>query len=290
MPKPFIISAEVTADLPQEYISQHQISVLPMAYTIDGITYDGTLENSLPPSEFYSKVKQGLMPVTSQVTPVQAFEAFEHLYNEGFDILHLGFSSALSGSCNSSVVAKAQMEEKYPDCKIIVIDTLCASLGQGLLINQAVEMKANGQTIEDVAEKIENSKLHLIHYFTVDDLNHLQRGGRVSKTTAFVGTVLGIKPILHVDNDGKLIAIGKVRGRQQSLIELVNRIESKISGYDNEYFYISHGDCIEDAYIVRDEIIKRFGEKKFLINQIGCVVGTHSGQGTVALFAVGDER
>lgn len=290
MQKPFIITAEITCDLPEQYSKENNIHIFYMAYTLNDVAYDGTPENCLDPVTFYKKVKEGQIPITSQVTLNQFLEGFEALYNQGFDILHLGFSTALSGSCNNAFMAKKELEEKYPDCKIVVIDTLCASLGQGLLINKAVELKNSGKTIEQVASEIESKKLNLLHYFTVDDLNHLYRGGRVSKTAAVVGSMLGIKPILHVNDDGKLIPIGKVRGRKAALLELVNQLEPKIKGFNNDVIYISHGDCEDDANFVSEEIKKRFGINKFLIGQIGCIVGTHSGQGTVAVFAFGDKR
>ena len=171
-----------------------------------------------------------------------------------------------------------------------MIDTLCASLGQGLLTHYAVTMKEAGKSLDEIVSWVEENKLHLCHMFTVDDLNHLYRGGRVSKTTAMLGTVLNIKPLLHVDDEGKLIPLSKVRGRKQSLIGLVNMMEERIGSYHNEIFFISHGDCLEDAKFVAAEVQKRFGIQKHLINFVGPTIGAHSGPGTVALFFLGEKR
>ena len=182
--------------------------------------------------------------------------------------------------------------EENKDCKIIVVDTLAASLGEGLLVHKAVELRKAGKSLEETAKWVEENKLHLVHAFTVDDLFHLHRGGRVSKATAIVGSMINIKPILHVDNEGHLIALSKSRGRKKSLHALVDYMEEKIGSYanQNDVIFISHGDCIEDANLVKEEVEKRFGIKKFLINEVGPTIGAHSGPGTVALFFLGESR
>ena len=230
------------------------------------------------------------MSTTSQVNPEEAAAMLEPYLQEGKDILHLGFSSGLSGTLNSMRVAGGMLSEKYPEARIIVIDTLCACLGEGLLLHHALKRKAEGMSIDQLAEWVEENKLHICHDVTVDDLNHLYRGGRVSKTTAMLGTVLNIKPLLHVDDEGKLIPLSKVRGRKQSLIGLVNMMEERIGSYHNEIFFISHGDCLEDAKFVAAEVQKRFGIQKHLINFVGPTIGAHSGPGTVALFFLGEKR
>ena len=208
------------------------------------------------------------------------------------DILHLAFSSGLSGSCNSARIAANELKESYPDRKITVVDSLCASLGEGLFVDYAVEMKKAGKDMEEIAGWLEEHKLNFCHVFTVDDLNHLYRGGRVSKAAAVLGTMINIKPVLHVDNEGHLIPLGKVRGRKKSLIKLVDMMEERIGSfrYRQTKIFISHGDCLEDAEFVKQLVQERFGYQDFLINMIGATIGTHSGPGTVALFFLGDHR
>ncbi len=288
----FVITTDTTSDLPDDYISKHNITVLPLTYVLEGITY--TQENGLEFSEFYEKMKNGSMPTTSQVNPSQAKEIFEKLNNEGFDILHIAFSSALSGSYSSAKIAAEEMNEEYPDCKIIVVDSLCASLGEGLLIHKAVMLKESGKTIEEVVEWMEANKLHVCHNFTPMDLFHLYRGGRVSKTAAILGTMINVKPILHVDNEGRLIPINKVRGRKKSLITLVDNMEKQIGSYVEENkrdgVFIGHGDTPEDAQFVADLIKERFGIESFLIDYVGPVIGAHTGPGILALFFMGESR
>lgn len=288
----FVITTDTTSDLPKDYINKHNITVLPLTYVLEGITY--TQDNGLEFSEFYEKMKNGSMPTTSQVNPSQAKEIFEKLYKEGFDILHIAFSSALSGSYSSAKIAADEMAEDYPDCKIIVVDSLCASLGEGLLIHKASMLKESGKTIDEVVEWIEANKLHVCHNFTPMDLFHLYRGGRVSKTAAILGTMINVKPILHVDNEGRLIPIGKVRGRKKSLITLVDNMEKQIGSYVEENkrdgVFIGHGHTPEDAQFVADLIKERFGIESFLIDYVGPVIGAHTGPGILALFFMGESR
>lgn len=284
----FFITTDSTVDLPKEYLEENQNLVLSLAYILDGITYQDM--NGLPSKEFYDKVRAGALPSTSQINPEQAKEVFEPIIKEGRDILHIGFSSGLSGSFNSARIAADELKETYPESKIIVIDSLCASMGEGLLLYKANEMKKRGSSIDEIAEWVTKYRKHICHNFTVDDLNHLHRGGRISKATAVIGTMVNIKPVLHVDNDGKLVAIGKVRGRKKSLNELVDRMAKQIEGYENDIFMISHGDCPEDAEYVAEQVKLRFGIQKVMINPVGPVIGAHSGPGTIALFFIGDPR
>jgi DegV family protein with EDD domain len=212
--------------------------------------------------------------------------------SEGYDILHIAFSSALSGSCSVAATVARELCDENPDTKILVIDSLCASLGEGLLLHKAVLLKESGKTIDEVADWLENNKLNLCHLFTVDDLHHLHRGGRVSKATAIIGTLINVKPVLHVDNEGRLIPLNNVRGRKKALISLVDQMEIRIKDYpgSNDIIFISHGDCIEDAEFVAELIKERFGIKESLINFVSPTIGAHSGPGTVALFFMGKER
>ena len=287
--RPFIISTDSGSDLTQAYCQENGVVCLELSYTIAGETYT-SFDPRMSYKQFYDLVRQGEMPVTQQVNPQQFVEVWEPLLQQGNDILHIGFSSGLSGTFNSSRMAADELCEKYPEATILTIDTLAASLGQGLLVHYAVKMKQDGTEMQEIADWLENNKLNMVHNFTVDDLNHLHRGGRVSKATAIVGTALGIKPALHVDNDGHLINISKVRGRKASLKWLVDRMEELVGDWENEEFFISHGDCLEEAQFVADEVSKRLGITKYTIGYVGPVIGAHAGPGVVALFFMGKER
>lgn len=287
--KPYIISTDCMADLPADFIEAHHLSVHPLYYQMGDQIYNA-LEGTLSEAEFYAKMRNGEMPTTMASNPEYIEQSFSQNIAEGYDILHISFSSALSSSYNNTAVTAKAMMEQHPDTKIIVIDSLAASLGQGLLIYYACKKKEAGASIEELAEYIESIKLNICHQFTVDDLFHLHRGGRVSKATAIIGTIANIKPVLHVDNEGRLINISKIRGRKRSLITLVDNMEKVIDGYENPIVFISHGDCLEDALFVKQQIEERFGIHEFLINYVGSTIGAHSGPGTVALFFMGRER
>ena len=287
----FIITTDTTADLPADYIAKHNIPLMSLTYTIEGNTYNW--DNPLPVKDFYNMMRNGSLPTTSQVNPEEATALFESIWKEqDVDILHIAFSSGLSGTYNSARIAAAELSEKYPDKKLIVVDSLTASLGEGLLVHKAVQMKEAGKSLEETADWVENHKMNIVANFTVDDLFHLYRGGRVSKTVAFVGTVINIKPLLHVDNEGHLVQLSKVRGRKKSLIALVDAMEAQIGSWKdkNDIIFISHGDAEEEAQYVADLVKERFGIDSFLINYVGSTIGAHSGPGTMALFYMGDQR
>lgn len=286
----FIITTDTTCDLPKDYLEEHQIDVVPLYYNFDGQVYGG--DKDLTPEEFYAKMRGGLMPTTMAANPETVRELFEKKLAEGRDILHIGFSSGLSSSYNAAAVVGRELGEDHPDAKIIVIDSLCASLGEGLLVHKAVMMKKAGKTIEEVSQWLDENKLHLCHQFTVDDLFHLHRGGRVSKATAIVGTIINVKPVLHVDDEGHLIPLSNVRGRKKALTKLVDNMEKTMGRFkdQNDIFFISHGDCIDDAQFVAQLVKDRFGIKDCLINMVSPTIGAHSGPGTVALFYLGESR
>ena len=286
----YVITTDNNSDLPEEYLKDHGVGCMYLSYSMDGKNY--THGNFLPEHEFYEAMRNGSMPTTAQVNPENAKALLEPYLKEGKDILHIAFSSGLSGTYNSSRIAAEELMEEYPDRKIIVVDSLSASLGQGLLVWLAQQKKELGQTLEDVADWVEKNKLKMVHLFTVDDLNHLYRGGRVSRTTAIVGSMLNIKPVLHVDNEGKLTAIGKVRGRKKALQELVKLMDEKIGsfGADCDTIFISHGDCEQDAQYVAAKVKEKYNIKNIIINQVSATIGAHSGPGTMALFFVGDVR
>lgn len=289
----FKITTDSTADLPVEYLKEHNVGCMPISYIVDGVTYGRDKE--LDWKEFYSLMRNdGKMPTTSQINPAEAKEYFEEFIKTDKEVLHLAFSSGLSGTYGNLCIAAEEIMEEHPDCRIIVVDSLCASMGEGLFVHKAVKMRDEGKTIEETADWLRTNVQNFTHVFTVDDLFHLYRGGRVSKTAAVIGTMAGIKPKLHVDSEGHLIVIGKVRGRKKSLNALVDYMEEKMGSYLSEnrqdYVFISHGDALEDAEYVRDQIKERFGIENFLINHIGPTVGAHSGPGTIALFFMGESR
>lgn len=288
--KQYIISTDTTCDLPDDYLKEHNISMIPICYSLNGTIYgeDKTLE----PKEFYDMMRNGAMPTTMAANPEKVKMIFTQLLDQGYDILHIAFSSALSGSCSIASTVAREISEERPDAKITVVDSLCASLGEGLLVHKAVQLKEQGKTIDEVSDWLENNKLHLCHIFTVDDLHHLHRGGRVSKTSAVIGSLLNVKPVLHVDNEGRLIPLYNVRGRKKALINLIDLMEKRLKDcqLSNDIVFICHGDCEEDAIFVRDQIKERFGIEKFIINYICPTIGAHSGPGTIAIFFMGTER
>lgn len=287
---PFIITTDTTADLPDSYITENNLGIMSLSYTIEGETY--TREHPLSVEEFYQKMRSGSLPTTSQVNPEAAKALFVPYLSKGINILHIAFSSGLSGSYNSSRIAAMELQEKYPNQKIVVIDSLAASLGEGLLVHKAIRLKESGHSMEEIATWLTINKLHLVHNFTVDDLNHLYRGGRVSKTAAFIGSMINLKPILHVDDSGHLIPLSKVRGRKKSLMTLVDTMVSQMGNYleQNDTIFISHGDCLADAQYLAELIQTRLGIESFLINHVGPTIGAHSGPGTIALFYLGEHR
>ena len=286
----FILMTDSTADMPESFYCENQIPVLSLTYTLDDYTY--TLADSLPMTKFYDKLRQGAMPVTSQVNPEAALMGFREAARQDKDILCVCFSSALSGTYNSCRIAAQMLSEEGFSRRIVVIDSLCASTGMGLLLYQANQMKVSGASLDETASWIEAHKLNVCHVFTVDDLNHLYRGGRVSKTAAIVGSMISIKPILHVDDAGTLQVIGKVPGRNKSLKTLVDLMEEKMGSWKdkNEIFMICQGDVQPEAEQVAQMVKDRFGISQSLISYTGPVIGSHTGAGVIGLFFMGDHR
>lgn len=286
--KDYIITVNSTVDLPKEWLTERGVPVVPLSYTIDGETYQDM--NGLSAKEFFEKLRAGKMAVTSQVNPDDAKEALRPFLEEGKDILHLGFSSALSGTLNSMRIAAEELKEEYPNQNIIVIDTLCACMGEGLLLYYALKRKAGGCSMEETAKWVEENKLHVCHNVTIDDLNHLQRGGRISKTVAVLGGMVKIKPMIHIDDKGALQVIGKERGRKKSLNNIVDKAVVQSKGWENDIIMITHGDCREDAEYVAKLVREKMGIDNILINNIGTVIGSHTGPGVAAVFCMGEKR
>lgn len=284
----YIITVNSTVDTGKEWLEERNVPVIPLKYIIDGQEY--TDMYGLSDKEFFQKLREGKMSVTSQINPEEAKEMLEPYVKEGKDVLHLAFSSALSGTCNSMKIAAEELQEEYPEAKVIVVDTLCACMGEAMLLYYALKQKEAGKTIEEVAQWAEENKLHVCHNVTVDDLFHLHRGGRVSKTAAVLGTMVKVKPIIHMDDNGALQVIGKERGRKKSLHKIVDMAVERSEGWDNEIIMITHGDCLEDAEYVAKLVREKMGIENVFIHNIGTVIGSHTGPGVVATFCMGNKR
>ena len=285
------IATDSTTDLSAEMVDNLGLHIIPMHYTIDGRDYINTPnERDLSSHAFYEMLRAGKTSMTTQINGEAFKDEVRPYLNSGMDILYLCFSSGLSSTYNSIRIASIDLKAEFPDRKIIIIDTLAASMGEGLIAYHAAMRQKQGMSIDDVASWVEENKLHLAHWFTVDDLNHLKRGGRVSGAAALVGTVLNIKPVMHVDDDGHLIPLEKVRGRRKSLEELVAHMEKTAINPAEQTVFISHGDAPEDAKYVEQLVRERMGVKTIYINSIGPVIGTHSGPGTMALFFLATQR
>lgn len=285
------IVTDSAGDLSEELVKELGVEVLPLSFTIEDTTYeDHPDRRDMPIETFYALLRQGKMATTAAVNVAQYTELLETMLQAGEDVLVLAFSSGLSATYNAAAIAVKELQEKYPQRKLIAVDTLCASLGEGLLVWHAARMKQAGKDIEEVRDWVEESKLHVRHWVAVDDLSHLKRGGRISATTAFVGGMLSIKPIIHVDREGRLINVGKTRGRASSLNYLVQEIEKQVVNPQEQVVFISHSDCAQDAKTVGDEIKARLGVKEVFYNHMGPVIGAHTGPGTVGLFFLGTER
>ena len=287
----FVMLTDSSADLSAQMVQQADVEVIPLSFNIQGRTYHNYPDNrEMDPALFYDMLRAGELATTAAVNVGEYVQAIEPFLEQGLDVLVLAFSSGLSGTYNSSRLAVEELQEKYPQRKIYTVDTLCASLGQGLLVWLAAQQRKEGKSIEEVRDWVEANKLSLCHQFTVDDLHFLKRGGRISATTAVVGSMLQIKPVLHVDDEGHLINIGKARGRHASLKALVDKMEKTVTEEGKKTVFISHGDCLKDAETVAEMVRQRFGTQDIRINYVGPVIGAHSGPGTLALFYLGTQR
>lgn len=287
----YVIVTDSSADLDAAEVKELELQVIPLKFTIGGATYSDYPDNrDMDPHTFYERLRAGEVATTAALNLEDAKGVFEPILKEGKDVLMLAFSSGLSSSCQACLLAAGELAEEYPNRKIYVVDTLCASRGQGLLVYHTVMKKRAGATIEEARDFAENNKLHLCHWFTVDDLMFLKRGGRVSATAAALGTMLSIKPVLHVDNEGHLINISKSRGRKSSIKAMVDKTAELAIDPGSQTMFICHGDCLEEAEQLAQMVKERFGTKDIRIGYTGTVIGAHSGPGTLALFFLGSER
>jgi len=275
----YILIANNTCDLPEELLNDLDLSIMPIGFTIGDDSY-----KTMPVKEFYQKIREGAMPSTSAANVGEYVDIFEPALEAGKDILCLVFSSGLSTTYNSAVIAAEEMMEKYPDRKILLVDTLAASTGEGLLVHGAAKRRLAGESLEAVRDWVEDTKLKVAHWFTVDDLGHLKRGGRISGAQAVIGGMLGVKPILRVNDEGRLVPAGKVRGRAAALAELVKYFEKSGVDFTDKSVYISHADCEGEANALAEEIRSKFGPKEIIVSYIGPVIGSHTGIGVIAVM------
>ena len=284
----YVICLDSSCDLSREAAAEREYHISSLTFRFNDSENEYSNEG-MPISDFYAKMRAGGIAKTAAINAQAFINEFEQHLKSGYDVLYIGFSSGLSTTYNSACIAAEELRASYPDRKILTVDTLAASAGIALLADTVLEAKKNGATIEEAAALAEERKMHVCHYFTVDDLEYLKRGGRVNPAVAFVGNVLGIKPILYVDNDGHLTKIDKARGRRASLNALADKYGAMVENPGSKV-YISHGDCISDAQTLADIIKTKYGAPCELITDVGPVIGAHAGPGVLALFFMGKER
>lgn len=282
------IITDSCCDFPAEMYQQQNVRMVPLRVSFRDNEYDDRNDDSI--RELYDGLRAGEVSRTSAVNPQRWEQAMEEVLREGKDVLVLAFSSGLSTTYQSAMIAAQELQDRYSHRSIFVVDTLCASMGQGLLVWYACRKRDAGMSLEQLRDWVEKNKEHVCHWFTVDDLMYLKRGGRVSAATALVGTMLQIKPVLHVDAQGHLVNMAKARGRKAAMELLVRKLEELGQGYDNDTVFISHGDCREDAALLAQMVRTQCGVKNVVIGYIGAVIGSHAGPGTLALFFLGSQR
>ena len=284
----FVIITDSASDLSPERAKEYGVSLIPLTVTVEGS--EPVADTEADKKELYAELRAKKSATTSAINYEAALEAIGAEVGAGNDVLYIGFSSGLSSTASTGILVCKELSEQYPDRKVYGVDSLCASLGEGLLVYLAAKKRDSGASIEEVRDYVEDTKLHLCHWFTVDDLFFLKRGGRVSAATAVVGSMLSIKPVMHVDNEGHLINVGKARGRKASLEALVNKMAETAVDPASQTVFICHGDCIEDAEYTANLIRERLGVKDIMIDYTGAVIGSHSGPGTLAIFFLGTHR
>lgn len=285
----YVIYTDSCCDFSAEMVEELGLSLQPLSFIMEGKEYFNYPDNrDMDPHVFYDKLRGGILGTTAAVNVGVFQEDMTKIVEAGHDILCISFSSALSTTYQSACIAAEDVMAAHPECRIAVVDSRAASLGQGLLVYLAAREKQKGRSLEEVRAFVEERKDHIDHWFTVDDLNHLKRGGRVSAAAALFGTMLQMKPVLHVDDEGRLIPVSKVRGRKASIKALVDQMEELVE--DPSVVFISHGDCLEEAQALAEMIKAKFPVEKLVINYVGPVIGNHSGPGTMALFFQGKHK
>ena len=289
--KKYVIITDSTSDLPHDIVEEMDIKVIPMTFEIARNSYMNYPDNrELDPHDFYNMLRNGETAVTSLINSMTFIDWFEPIVKEGADILYVAFSSAMSGTYNASKAAAEMVMEKYRDSRIICVDSKSASMGEGLLVYSAALQRDKGMSIDELHQWLLENRLHLCHWVTVDDLNHLKKGGRVNPLTATIGTALNMKPIIHVDDDGSLVPVSNVRGRKKSIHTLVDRMAETAVNPQDQVIFIGHGDNFEDAMLMEKLARDRLNVKDVVIGTMGPVIGSHAGPGTLTLFFFGTKR
>ena len=285
------IITDSSANLTDKQIEEYDVDIISLSYKINEKTYESYVKGEKTDfSETYRLLRKKAMITTSLASREECDRVIPPVLESGEDVLVLAFSSGLSGTCQNIMLAADDYRTMFPERKIIVIDTLAASMGEGLIVHYAAQLKKEGKSIDEVAKWVEDNKLSICHIFTIDDLFFLKRGGRLSGTSAVVGTLLGIKPLLHTADDGKLYVTGKARGRKSSLEHLIDSVGEKGINLEEQVVFISHGDCEDEALYIAREVKKRYNVKNVIVNMVDPVIGAHSGPGTLAIFFIGDKR
>ena len=284
------IITDSSCDLTREYIDNNNIGLLSLVLNLNGEVIKDDLGKTLSYKDFYEQMKEGDTPSTSQVNAHEFEEEFIKHVKNGDSIICITISSALSGTFNSANIARNNILEEYPDANILLVDSLSVASGQGLLVVKACEMRDRGANTEEIVAWLEENKKKVVHSFVVDSLSHLKRGGRISGATAAIGGLLNIKPSLYIDNDGKVMQGEKIKGKKKVLRFLVNEVKEKAVNIDNETLYICHGDCLEDAEILKNMILEEVNFKNVVINYVGNVIGAHAGPGVLAVLFLGENR
>ena len=287
----YVILTDSCCDLSAEMAAELGVEVLPLSLQMGDRTYRNYLDGrEIGFHEFYERVRSGELATTSAVNVGEFEEKMREILKTGKDILSISFSSALSTTYQSSVIAAEELKDEFPDAKILTVDSLCASLGQGLFVYLCAQEQKKGKTIDEVKTFAEETKGRVCHWFTVDDLNHLKRGGRINAATALFGTMLAIKPVMHVDNEGRLIPVSKARGRKAALKALAQRLADTATDPADQTVFICHGDCLDDAEYTAEQIRALVPVKDIIINYVGPVIGAHTGPGVISIFFVGTHR
>ncbi|MCD8197699.1 MAG: DegV family protein [Lachnospiraceae bacterium] len=283
----YVITTDNCADLPDEFFPQNGVGLICLTCMMDGQDYNADHPISGP--DFFNRLREGATPTTSQITPDQAKSFFEGYLKEGKDVVHVAFASGMSGSCGTAMMAAEELNQKYPDHKVIVIDSLRAALGQGLLVERMVKMKAEGAPIDEVAAWCEKARHQVVSYILLEDMSLLYRGGRLSKDNAVPGSMVGIKPLILIGDDGKLQVVGKIRGHKKAVQTILASLMEKL-GEGEKTVTISHGDCAEAAEAVKKQLIEDYGMENVEIGYLGVITGTHTGPGTLLISAMGNEN
>lgn len=287
----YVLYTDANCDMPPEMVEELDIKIQPMRFTLnDKEYYNWPDAREMSVADFYKSLRAGGMTATTQTNTIEFIERFSPDMAEGKDVLYLGFTSGLSGTLHAAKMAEEPLMEEFPGRKVMVVDTLCGSLGQAMLVREAALLRQAGKSMEEVAQWVEENRLRLAHWVTVDDLHFLKRGGRLSGTAALMGTMLSIKPIIAIDDSGRLNVVDKVRGRKNSMMRLLQEMENKGENLQEQTIFVAHADCPEDAQFVAGEIEERFHPKQVVVHYVGPVIGGHTGPNTLAVFFFGKGR